>query len=219
MPGSLVGGELTLSDLLRSALRVSAASAAWTLTASVAAIVLGLSNGSLALVSFGAVQLFDFAADVVLVVHFRAGAAAEHLERVVLRVVAAGLFAVGCVTAVVSVVYLVNHGAADEFLGSVVFAVVSLVALTALAVRKRHLSVRLPSHALRADGNLTAVGAALAAVTVGGIVMAGAFDWWWADPAAALVIALGAIGVGARMARGTATRAGRRTGSTPLSCR
>lgn len=219
MPGSLVGGELALSDLLRSALRVSAASAAWTLTASVAAIVLGLSNGSLALVSFGAVQLFDFAADVVLVVHFRAGAAAEHLERVVLRVVAAGLFAVGCVTAVVSVVYLVNHAAADESLGSVVFAVASLVALTALAVRKRHLSVRLPSHALRADGNLTAVGAALAAVTVGGIVMAGAFDWWWADPAAALVIALGAIGVGARTARGTATRAGRRTGSTPLSCR
>ena len=60
-----------------SALRVSATSAAWTLTASAAAILIGLADASLALVAFGAVQLFDFAADVVLVIHFRAARGAE----------------------------------------------------------------------------------------------------------------------------------------------
>jgi divalent metal cation (Fe/Co/Zn/Cd) transporter len=186
-----------MPTVLRSALRVSTASAVWTLTASVAAIVIGVADASLALVAFGAVQLFDFAADLVLIVHFRAGAAAEHLERTVLRVVAAGLLAVGFATAVVSALHLAGHDAADTSAGSVALAGASLVALTALAVRKRHLAVALPSRALRADGNLTAVGAALAAVTLAGTAAGSTLDWWWADPAAALVIAIGAIGLGA----------------------
>ncbi len=180
------------------ALRVSATSAAWTLTASIAAIVLGLADKSLALVAFGVVQLFDFAADVVLVIHFRAGAAAEHLERLVLQVVAAGLLAMGSVTAVVSVLHLYNHDAAgDSAQTSIILAAASFVVLTALALRKRQLAARLPSPALHADGNLSAVGAALAAVTLVGISAAHAFGWWWTDPAAALVIAVGAIVVGA----------------------
>jgi divalent metal cation (Fe/Co/Zn/Cd) transporter len=198
VPGSLVGGESPMPSLLRSALRVSSLSAAWTLAASIAAIIIGLTDGSLALVAFGAVQMFDFAADVVLIVHFRAGAAAEHLERVVLRVVAAGLIAVGAVTVVVSVVHIRSHDEASYSATSTVLAMASFVALTALAVRKRYLADRLPSAALRADGNLSAVGAGLAGVAVGGIAAAGLFEWWWADPVAALVIAIGAIGLGVR---------------------
>jgi divalent metal cation (Fe/Co/Zn/Cd) transporter len=188
------------------AVRVSAASAIWTLTASATAIVVGVASGSVALIAFGAVQLFDFAADVVLVVHFRADGGAEHLERVVLRVVAAGLLAVGSVTIVVSVLHLVRHDTPSDSAWSVALAAASVVALTALAIRKRHLAVLLPSHGLRADGNLTAIGAALAAVTVAGTLAASAFGWWWADPVAAMVIAAGALYVGAT------TRPARRTG-------
>ena len=172
--------------LLRSAVLVSSLSAAWTLAASVTAIAIGLADASLALVAFGAVQVFDFAADAVLIIHFRDGARAEHLERVVLRVVAVGLVAVGTVTVVVSVLHLRHHDEASYSAGSIILAAASLVALTALAVRKRQLAVRLPSAALRADGNLSAVGAGLAAVTVGGIVVGAVFGWWWADPVAAL---------------------------------
>jgi divalent metal cation (Fe/Co/Zn/Cd) transporter len=80
----------------------------------------------------------------------------------------------------------------------VVLAAVSVVALTAIALRKRYIAVRLPSDGLRADGNLSAVGATLAGVTVVGTGMAEIFDWWWADPLAALLIACGAIVLGVR---------------------
>jgi hypothetical protein len=53
-----------MRSVVRSALRVSAVSALWTSVASATAIVVGLAEASLALVAFGVVQLFDFAADV-----------------------------------------------------------------------------------------------------------------------------------------------------------
>ena len=181
---------------IRSAIRVSTASAVWTLAASVASIVVGLADGSVALVAFGAVQSFDFAADVVLVVHFRVGAAAEHLERVVLRIVSVGLVCVGTVAASLSTYRLINGHHPKESAASILLAAASLVALSALAARKRHLANRLPSRALRADGNLSAVGAALGGITLVGIGLTRAFDWAWTDPLAALLVAVGAIWLG-----------------------
>jgi divalent metal cation (Fe/Co/Zn/Cd) transporter len=101
-----------------------------------------------------------------------------------------------------SVVHLGSGDAAHASVASVVLAAVSVVALTTLAARKLVLGERLPSAALRADGRLSAVGAALAAVTLVGLGATKAFDWWWADPAAALLIGLGAIGLAAVFAGG-----------------
>jgi divalent metal cation (Fe/Co/Zn/Cd) transporter len=183
--------------VVRSGIRISVASALWTSISSAAAIIIGVASSSLALIAFGLVQVFDFAASVVLVVHFRDRGAKEHLERVVLRVVASGLFALGTVTVVFSVVHFMNHDASSDSTASVVLTGSSLLALTALALRKRVVAVRLPSRALHADSKLSIVGAALAGVTVVGISSAKAFGWWWADAAAALVIAVGAIGMAA----------------------
>ena len=185
-----------MSTSTRSAIRVSTASAVWTLSASIASVALGLRDGSAALVSFGAVQLFDFAADVVLVVHFRVGPGADHLERVVLRIVSGGLIATGVVAGSVSTVRLIEHQHADESTSSIVLAAASLVVLALLALRKHQLARALPSAALRADGNLSAVGAGLGGVTLAGVTLTRAFGWTWSDPMAALVIAVGAIGLG-----------------------
>src|SRR5262245_47652264 len=100
-----------MPSLRRSALQVSTASAVCTLAASTAAVIIGVTASSIALVAFGAVQLFDFAADVVLVVHFRAGPEAAHLERVVLRVVSAGLIGTGAVTVAFSALHLLDREA------------------------------------------------------------------------------------------------------------
>ena len=189
---------------VRNALQVSAVSAAWTLTASLAAITIGLADGSLALVAFGAVQMFDFAADVVLVIHFRAarrGRHADHLERVVLRIVSAGLVAVGVAAVVASIRHLADRQAAHSSTAAIVLAGASFVFLAGLAWRKRHIALRLPSRALHADGQLSAVGAVLAAVTLGGAAMTALFGWWWSDPIAALLIGVGAIGLGVVTAR------------------
>lgn len=185
--------------LLRSAVRISVASAVWTLAASTSAIVIGFTDDSLALIAFGVVGVLDCTASVALVAHFRdarSGGTAEHLERLALRVVTIGLVTVGLTTAVVSVLHLLDRTATNGSLQSVVLAAASLLTLSLLSLRKRHVSMRLPSHALFADSRLSAIGAVLAAVTLGGTAASGSLGWWWADPAAALTIASVAIALG-----------------------
>ena len=187
---------MTWSD---ARLVISAASAVWTFSSSIAAVLIGLENDSLALVVFGAVAVFDCGSDVVLVAHFRAaqqGRDAEHLERVALRIVSVGLVAIGLASVGFSIRHLSDHQAADSSVAAIVLASASLVVLALLAYGKRVIGTRLPSRALHADGQLTGVGAVLAAVTLGGTAATGAFDWWWADPAAALLIGVGAITLG-----------------------
>jgi divalent metal cation (Fe/Co/Zn/Cd) transporter len=192
------------SHQLHSAFLVSAISAVWTLLASAAAIVIGLAGDSLALVAFGVVGILDCTASVALVAHFRdarSGGTAEHLERIALRIVTVGLVAVGVVTGVVSTMHLVDRRETDGSYLNVALAAVSFVALTVLAARKHHIAVRLPSHALLADSHLSAVGAVLAAVTLGGTAASSSLGWWWADPVAALAIAIVAIGLGVMLRR------------------
>src|SRR5262245_25241715 len=133
--------------MLAKALGISIASAVWTLLAGVVSVSIGVRDESLVLIAFGAVSMFDFVSDLVLVAHFRAqqrGRDADHLERVVLRIVGYGLIAVGLTASTYSVVHLVQRHHAESSAASIVFAVVSMVALTALAVGKKWLADRLP---------------------------------------------------------------------------
>jgi divalent metal cation (Fe/Co/Zn/Cd) transporter len=59
-------------------------------------------------------------------------------------------------------------------------------------VVKRRVGRRIPSHALVADGWLSLTGGSLACVTVAGTLLSG-HGVSWADPAAALVVALAAV--------------------------
>ncbi len=192
------------NSLLHSAVRVSAISAGWTLLASTAAIVIGLLDDSLALVAFGVVGILDCTASVALVAHFRdarSGGTADHLERIALRIVTIGLVTVGLVTGVISTMHLIDHHQATGSARNVALAATSLVALTALSARKHYIAARLQSHALLADSRLSAVGAVLAAVTLGGTAASRWLGWWWADPIAALAIAVVAIVLGIMLRR------------------
>ena len=65
---------------------------------------------------------------------------------------------------------------------------------------KLQVAAGLGSGALRGDGVLTLASGALAATTLVALVVNAAFDWWWADPIVALLIAT-ALGVeGVRVA-------------------
>jgi len=47
----------------------------------------------------------------------------------------------------------------------------------------------LGSRALRGDGTLSGVGAAIALLAIAGLLANRTLGWWWADPTAALVVA------------------------------
>ena len=65
---------------------------------------------------------------------------------------------------------------------------------------KVRVAAALPSPALRGDGVLTLAAAALAVITLLALFVTSAYGWWWADPVAALIIAVGLAAEGLRVA-------------------
>lgn len=64
-----------------------------------------------------------------------------------------------------------------------------MLVLPVLAKAKLRLAKQLDSSALHGDGVLSLTGAVLAAATLISLLLDSAFDWWWADAVAALLIA------------------------------
>jgi divalent metal cation (Fe/Co/Zn/Cd) transporter len=183
---------------LRAGVRVSSFSIAWTVTASTVSVVLGVKASNLVLVAFGCTGLLDAAGSTALVVHFRHALKhetfSERHERVAFLVVTGGLVVVALATVVESVVRLVTQKHGEQTLVGIGVAAASVVVLALLARRKIELGRSIPSQALVADGLLSTTGAVLAVVTVVGTLLS-ALGWWWADPVAALVVAIGALAV------------------------
>lgn len=77
-----------------------------------------------------------------------------------------------------------------------------MLVLAMLAHRKRRIAERIPSHALRADAWLSAMGSVLALFALVGTALEAGFGWWWIDPVAAIGVACGATALSVVLARG-----------------
>lgn len=197
-----VGGSAPGKDavVVRSAWRISALSAAWTIATSSLAIVLGVAQGSVTLVAFGAVGYLDALGSVVLVIHFlcstRRLAMAERAERWAHWIIGSGLVAVGLAAVVVSAIRLLGGQEADGSAAGIVLSALSVVTLAVLSYRKQKIARRIGSAALLADGHLSGVGAMQAAVVLAGTLTTTQFGWRWVDPAAASAVGIFAIVLG-----------------------
>jgi divalent metal cation (Fe/Co/Zn/Cd) transporter len=176
-----------------AALRLSYFTIAWNGAVGVAALVVSVIDGSLALAGLALTALLDSSASVVLVWRFRKErrdpVAAEHLERRAQALVAFTMLVIAAYVGVQSIRALVNGSHPKSSAFGLILAAGSLVVLPWLARLKLGVASRLASKALRGDGILTAASAALAAVALAALILNSAFAWWWADPGAALLIA------------------------------
>ena len=188
--------DVTVSDL-RSGLRVSVASIAWTVMASTVSIAAGIHAFDLVLVAFGCTGLLDAAGSTALVIHFRHSLRhetfSERHERIAFLVVNGGLVVVAVATIAESVDRLAAGTHGEGSIVGAITAAATAVVLSLLARRKLRLGRRIPSQALFADGVLSSTGAVLAVVAVVGTVLSG-LGAWWADPVAASCVAVGALG-------------------------
>jgi divalent metal cation (Fe/Co/Zn/Cd) transporter len=186
--------------LVRSAWHVSALSATWTILTSSIAVGLGVTQGSVTLVAFGAVGYLDALGSVVLVIHFlshaRRLALAERAERWAHWIIGSGLVAVGVAAVVVSAIRLLGDQNADGSVAGVVLAALSVVTLALLSYRKQKIARRIDSTALLADGRLSGVGAMQAGVVLAGTLVTTQLGWSWVDPVAASAVGLFAIVLG-----------------------
>jgi len=164
---------------------------AWNVAEVFIAIGLGLAAGSIALVAFGTDSMVEVFASLVVVWHTQDLLVAQGSDRThrSLRLIAVAFAILGVVLIVGAVIRLIDGTVPDESpLGIAYLAVTALVMLT-LAILKRRTAADLDSGPLRAEAHVTFLDALLATMVLVALALNGAFQWWWADPIAALAVA------------------------------
>lgn len=187
--------EASRHSLQRRALVLEYGTIAWNLGEAVLTVGLGIAAASLALIGFGADSIIEVFASVVVVWHIAPGHAVDNPERTAraLRLVAAAFALLAVVLAVLATRDLVTGRQSDESLWGIAYLSVTAVVMFGLAIAKRKIAVLLDSAPLRSEATLTFLDGILATGTTIGLALNAALGWWWADPAAALLVAVAAF--------------------------
>lgn len=179
---------------LRAAVAACAGSVAWAALVGVISVVAGAITGSLALLAFGLDSVIDGSASGILVWRFRLelrrAGHPGHAERLAAKFVGAAMLAAAVYVAAQAARSLIVQSRPGHSGAGLVVLAGSVLVLPGLGYLKLRLARRLRSRALRGDGVLSAAGAGLAAVALAGNAVSESLGWWWADPAAASLIAL-----------------------------
>jgi divalent metal cation (Fe/Co/Zn/Cd) transporter len=164
---------------------------AWNLAEGVIAVVAGAIAGSISLVGFGVDSFIEVASGSALLWRLSADADAcrrEHREAVALRAVGVCFLALAAYVAYDAIGDLVTRAAPARSVPGILLACASLIAMPLLSGAKRRVGSALDSAAMHADARQTEFCTYLSAILLGGLLLNVLLGWWWADPAAALVM-------------------------------
>jgi cation diffusion facilitator family transporter len=201
-------GSASRAQLLGRGLRLEYLTVGWNVFEGLVAIVAGLSSGSIALVGFGLDSLVETISGLILVWRLRVerdGAGEERVERVerrAERLVGVTFLVLAAYVAFEAARSLLASEAPDASPVGIVLTAVSLGLMLWLARAKRQVGEALGSRALIADSEQTRACWILSAVTLAGLAANALLGWWWADPAAALVIVIFLVREGLEALRG-----------------
>ena len=181
--------------LQRRALLLEYGTIVWNAGEAVFTIALGIAAGSLALIGFGTDSIIEMFASSVVVWHIRPGHEHDHPERtrLALKLVAVAFLALGIILAVVSVRDLVTGREAGESVVGIVYLAVTALVMFALAVAKRRTADALGSAPLKSEASMTFLDGILSTLTLTGLALNAWLGWSWADPMAALFVAVAAL--------------------------
>lgn len=146
----------------------------------------GIVAGSVALIGFG----FDSAIEVLsgLILIWRLHSDDEETEQRALKLVGLSFLLLAAYVAFDAGKSLLRREAPEESLIGIILAAVSLVVMPLLVRSKRRVARGIKSRALHADATQTALCTYLSAILLLGLGLNAVFGWWWADPAAALIM-------------------------------
>jgi divalent metal cation (Fe/Co/Zn/Cd) transporter len=164
---------------------------AWNTLEAAVAIVSGVLAGSIALLGFGLDSVIETFSGVTLLwrLHLdRDPQRRERAEQKALRLVGISFLLLTFYVVVDAIKTLVKQERPAESIPGIVLAVASLMVMPVLARAKRRVAAAIGSGALHADSRQTDICAYLSAVLVAGLLLNALLGWWWADPAAALIM-------------------------------
>jgi len=177
-----------MSRLRRRGFWLEYASMAWMTAEAAVAIISGIIASSIALIGFGLDSVIEFFAAAVVVWQLR-GSLSEERETRALRLIGGTFFVLAAYLTVESIIDLVSRQRPGQSLAGIAVTAAALVVMPALALAKRRTGQQLGNQALIADAAESAFCAVTSAAALLGIGLNAWLGWWWADPAAALVIA------------------------------
>lgn len=190
MSVAVIQEEGARAESVRRGRRLEYLTIGWNSLEAVVAVVAGLAAGSIALVGFGLDSVIEVTSGVALLwrLHADAPERRERAERVALKIVGASFLALAAYVAFDAVKSLARREPPEASYVGVALAALSLVVMPLLARAKRRVAAEISSRALEADSRQTDICAYLSAILLGGLAANAALGWWWADPAAALLM-------------------------------
>ncbi len=176
------------------AMRLEYATIGWNGVEMLIAIGLGIAARSLALVAFGLDTGVELFASGVVVWHLRhPGRESDLVTARALRLVAASFAVIAVVITIGSVWALATQAAPDESPWGIAYLALTVLVMLSLGLAKRATGEKLGSEPLAAEARMSTLDAALALSVLLGLAANVAFGWWWADPVAALFVAVAAV--------------------------
>jgi divalent metal cation (Fe/Co/Zn/Cd) transporter len=167
------------------------------------AIGAGLAAGSIALIGFGADSLVESLAGFILLWRFAGRRASSNIaERRAQKLIALSFYLIAVYVGLEATHTVVAVDRPHVSWVGIALSVVTLLTMPPLALAKAHVGDRLGSSATKSEGRQNMLCAYLSAALLVGLGANAAAGWWWADPAAAFVIAAVAIHEGRKAWRG-----------------
>jgi divalent metal cation (Fe/Co/Zn/Cd) transporter len=167
------------------------------------AVGAGIAASSIALIGFGADSLIESIAGFIVIWRFAASRShSETAERRAQQLIAASFFILAAYVSVEAVRTLIGGHHPNASWVGIGLAAVTTPTMPLLARAKRKVGQGIGSSATVSEGAQNMVCAYLSVALLIGLAANALFGWWWADPAAALVIASVALREGVQSWRG-----------------
>jgi divalent metal cation (Fe/Co/Zn/Cd) transporter len=169
------------------------ATMAWMVAEAAVAITAGVLASSIVLIGFGLDSVIEFFAAIIVIWQLRGEVAGQQRETRAVRLIGLTFFALAVYLAAESIHDLLTHARPGESVAGLAITAAALVVMPVLAVAKRRTGQAMGNRTLVAESAESFFCAYTSAAALAGVGLNTALGWWWADPAAALVIAALAV--------------------------
>jgi divalent metal cation (Fe/Co/Zn/Cd) transporter len=182
-----------IARLRRRGFRLEYATTAWMVAEAAVAITAGLIAASIALVGFGLDSVIELLSAAIVIWQLRGEVAGQDRQTRAVRLIGVTFFALAAYLTAESIRDLAAGARPGQSAAGLAVTAAALVVMPALAIAKRRTGQALGNRTLVADSAETAFCAFTSAAALLGVGLNAWLGWWWADPAAALIIAALAV--------------------------
>ena len=187
----MIEARLDRQTIAKRGTRLSYFTIAWNGLEGLIAVVAGTVAGSISLVGFGIDSFIEVISGATLLWRMTVDAdvqSRERNERLSLRIVGICFFSLAAYIAYKSCSDFIARKAPEHSIPGIILACASLVVMPILSRAKKKVGYKLRSAAMNADARQTDFCVYLSAILLSGLLLNATLGWWWADPAAALIM-------------------------------